>query len=469
MSDCFNVNRKSGLCFERVPEQYCKDASCESFGIIRDENLSLSREEEGPRYTILEGENLLGLDLLIKSGLKSTIDLIFVDPPYNTGNPLRFHDNFGEGLAGHVEWLSQIERRIRLGYELLSSTGVMVVCIDDIELAYLRLLLDDVFGEENFIATVVVDGAVKNNARLVSTGHDYMLFYSKNLRLAHKQGMRWREPKQGVTELLTYRDKLLSQDLTHTQRRTLIEKWLKANKHNIAPGLLNYRYLDTEGNLYRKGDLSIRNGRHFYNIPHPVTKKPVKIPLRGWAWKESTMLAKIAAGEVLFGKDETTIPVLKRVLKQDNLTQVPRSYMRVDKSRAYRELSQIIGRGKFDYPKDLSVVTHWLGMITTPNSIVLDFYAGSGTTGHAVALLNGFDGGNRRAILITNNEEADGSANGIAREVTAPRMKAALTGEWVVGKREGLPGSLEYYRLVCSCSIDKENGVEQGAKMLLAD
>lgn len=429
--------------------------------------------------TLIEAENLAGLSALQLTHA-GAVDLIYIDPPYNTGNKDFVYndartssmddvldedgnkltvDDYERTLDGNVRsvgkddperhslWLSFMEKRLWLAKHLLSESGVIFVSIDDNEQARLKLLMDEVFGEENFIANMVYDGGLKNNSRFISSGHDYILIYARNQQSLIEHDIRWRESKRGIDLFLEFITTELAQ-IPRDKKQFVLRKWIKENEDYVDKGLRAYRFVDEEGNVYTSDNLaSPTRSKNRYTVLHPVTGKPVKLPAPGWRITEQVFRELQQQGKILFGKDETTVPRYKRVLgANENIDQVARSYFWQDRSIATAELQDILGPDEFQFPKHVSVIKRLIKLAASPDAVILDFFAGSGTTAHAVAELNAEDGGNRSCILITHGDE---NGKNIAEDVTAERMKRVLSGEnWADGKEhDPLPGELNYYRL----------------------
>lgn len=432
---------------------------------------SVNKNNTEPNHLLIEGDNISSLTLLQETHA-GKVDVIYIDPPYNTGNnDFVYNDRYVSSDDGfsHSKWLSFMRPRLELARTLLKDTGVIFVSIDDNEQAYLKVLMDTVFGEQNFVANIVWDGGLKNNSRFVSVGHDYMLVYAKSKSTLIKNNVVWREEKKGLRLFKDFIHDLQSSDENTGEKQKKLRQWLRAQKilDTLDKGLLAYNMVDDDNNVFRIDNISAPsgNGAH-YEILHPVTQKPVKQPSRGWAYSEATMKQKIANNEIAFGKDEATVPQVKRVLSDDgaNDTQVVRSYFWAERSNANKALQSLLGKNVFNFPKDVNVLKRWISLVSSKNAVVLDFFAGSGTTGQAVAELNKEDGGIRQAILCTNNFEQDGSANGIARDITAERMKRVLTGEnWADGKeRAPLPGNLQYYRVDFKSKPESDEELVEG-------
>lgn len=437
---------KYGLIWEDHPEhieermKYNRPVLCEEKEL---------RIDSGYGYTnniLMEGDNLASLLAMREAGKK--VDVIYIDPPYNTGNEFVYNDKIvdKEDSFKHSKWLSFMEKRLKVARDLMTDDGVIFVSIGDDEQANLKLLMDEVFGEENFISNVIYDGSLKNNSRFISNGHDYMLIYVKNKELLIENDVIWREEKQGLDLIFNFLDTLNKHG--YQGDKTLdLKLFLKDNNSSLGKGLMAYNnieFYNGEYRVYTSGDLSAPGGKGGdYDVYHPVTQKKVKKPKSGWRYSKATMDEKLQNNEILFGATEDKIPRFKRVLsKHDNIRQVARSYFWEERSTANKELNTIMGGKSFDFPKHVNVIKRWIKLVTNnnKNAKVLDFFAGSETTGHAVLELNKEDGGHRQFILCTNNE------NNICRDVTYERLRRVINGYTTPkGKEvEGLPANLMY-------------------------
>jgi len=396
-------------------------------------------------HLLIEGDNLHALACLQYTHA-GAVDVVYIDPPYNTGKEFRYNDRLvGEDDEWrHSKWLSFMDRRLRLAHSLLKDTGVVLISIDDHEQAHLKLLCDQVFGPTNFVAQLVWQGGRKNDSRFVSIGHDYVLVYARSKQALLDNDVRWRERKEGFDEILAAGRRCWAQS-SHdaTAATALLKAWFKAlPAGHPARAHKHYNHIcDRTGKVFFPADISWPGGGGpTYDVLHPKTGNPVAKPSRGWVYSTPERMAEmVAVGRVLFGADESKVPTRKSYLEEID-SQVPNGFFERDRRAANKELAAIIGKGRFQFPKNVDVLARWLKIVASPDAVVLDFFAGSGSTGHAVTALNAADGGTRQAILVTNNE------NDICTTVTHPRMKAVLTGEWADGKHDPLPGALRYYR-----------------------
>ena len=434
---------------------------------------STGRVERGgdkPFHAVINAENFHALRALHFTH-HAKVDCIYIDPPYNTGGDLTYNDKrvAREDANRHSKWLSFMERRLKLAKELLTPTGVIIAAIDDNEHAYLKLLMDKVFGESNFIANVVWQGGRKNDSRYVSVGHDYMLVYAKSQEALRANGVVWREEKPDLDLVLSTAEQVWADtggDQDDASR--LIRLWYRGDGRGVDPGLKMYTLFDENGELFRADNLSSSSGANRkYDITHPTTKQPVRVPNRGWSASKEVMQGWIDDDLIVFGEDHTTVPGFKRYLKEST-NQVPTSVFDLYRNSSVKALTSLLGEKRFDFPKDTTVLARWIGIVTgnTPDAVILDFFGGSGSTMHAVMEMNAADGGRRQCVLVTNNEvnaatekaliraghrkgTPEWDAQGIHARVTRPRIETVVTGVREDGSHysEGLSENVEFFDL----------------------
>ncbi|MBN6811533.1 site-specific DNA-methyltransferase [Kocuria indica] len=403
----------------------------------------------------IEGDNLDALKLLQESYL-AKVKLIYIDPPYNTGNDeFVYPDDYSEGAEEHLvrsgqvndagerlrsnpdsngrhhsDWLSMMWPRVQLARNLLASDGFLVAAINDREHGNLRLLLDQTFGAQNFIADVVWQGGRKNDAQFLSPSTDYMLIYARDM--AALDAVRWREPKPGVDSILKAGRaawEAAGHDPEAASRR-LRQWWASLPSDDPRRGSQHYNQVDGEDG--RPGEVFFGDNMRKpaptstsrYDIIHPVTGKPVNMHPNGWAYAPENMKRLLAEGRVKFGPDETTRPTMKRYLDETSTqTVMPTFY--ADRRSASNRLAQLLGESIFDYPKDEQVLARWISLVTEndPEALVLDFFAGSGSTGHAVMDLNARDGGQRRYILVQLGEPIEHTSYATIADVSRERLR----------------------------------------------
>lgn len=365
---------------------------------------------------LIEGDNLEVLKLLQKS-YYSKVKLIYIDPPYNRDKDFIYPDRFSEGLQEylkfsgqvddqgkqlttnvetsgryHSKWLDMMFPRLFLGRNLLTEDGFIVVSIDDKELANLRLLMNEVFGEENAIATLVFDRNRKNDANLFSVGHEYMLVYARNQAFLKSLNLVLRAPKEGVDEIRDLFDTLRKKhnddwELVASEIREFYETF---EEDDPRTPLARYTNVDEQGPYRTDGDPSWPGGGGpDYEVLHPLTGLPCKVPSRGWVWPtRERMQEEIDKGLIVFGANEKTIPSVRRNLF-DKDEQVMRSVIFSYAQKASQDFAKVFdGLNVFDNPKSFLDLRKIVEYLTAPGDLVVDFFAGSGTTAHAVILAN---------------------------------------------------------------------------------
>lgn len=358
---------------------------------------------------ILEGDNLHSLRLLEKTHA-GRIDFIYIDPPYNTGNKdFIYDDTYVSADDGyfHSKWLSFMAKRLLSAKSLLSDEGIILISIDDTEYANLKLLCDEIFSERNFMGTFiwksrqVVDS---RNRTHISNDHEYILAYSQNIDLASLLG------------------KEVSKDKYSNPDNDPRGIWMS----NSILGLAN---AEQRPNLH-------------YDLVDPATGIVYPCnPSTGWRFSKDTMAQKIAEGRILFPSKKNGRPREKKFFNEISSKYTGLSTVLPDTVgytlNGSREIIQILGNRAFDFPKPVSLIQFLIAQCLNPNAIILDFFAGSGTTGHAILKQNAEDGGHRSFILCTNNE------NNICEEVTYERIQKVING---YGNTAGIPTNLKYYR-----------------------
>lgn len=385
--------KKYGLVWEEHSEKVDEMLEHNIPIFVEDERRKITANENGTYNFLLEGDNLHSLKLLEKTH-KGKIDVIYIDPPYNTGNKDFIYDDcFVDKTDGyaHSKWLSFMEKRLNIARELLSDEGVIFISIDDNEQAQLKLLCDNIFGEDNFIGEYIKQSKVGggNDSKFIVKEHEYCECYSKNIKVVSPMNIK------------------------HS------EEYLK-----------RYKEID-------------ENGRYFWDtFARPGLKNPIVYDIiasdgskihNGWIRSEERFLREYNEGKIRITKKkngEWSVQ-FKQYLNVNGKT--PRS-MTMDfggTTEGDSELKTIFDKKVFSYPKSIKFLLTLISTVSAKDITVLDFFAGSGTTGHAVMQLNKEDGGHRKYILCTNNE------NNICEEVTYQRLKNI---------QEDLPHNLKYYK-----------------------
>lgn len=425
---------------------------------------------EDPAHVVINGENFHALEMLGYTHPES-VDLIYIDPPYNTGNKTwQYNDHYvGEQDSfRHSKWLSFMERRLTLAKKLLKPTGVIIVAIGDEEHHRLRMLMDQVFGDNNFISDVVWQGGRKNDSLYISNGADYMLVYARNVTSLDETGVHWREEKAGLHEVLEA-GRGAWEESGHDDKvaTSLMRRWFKEQpKESPVRALSRNVYFLPDGTLCRDDNISKPGDwGYYYDVLHPLTGKAVPTPERGWVFQESTMTRSIAEGRIIFRDDHTKPISVKRALAS-TAGIVPQSVFDRQRTHSGRHLQNIFGDKRFPFPKDHEVLMRWIRLAASKDAVILDFFGGSGTTAEAVIRLNAEDQGTRQCILVTNNELAakddaalrkaghspgaiEYEAQGVFHNVTKPRIETVVTGVRQDGSAysDGLPANVEFLEL----------------------
>ncbi len=380
-----------------------------------------SLEFDLAKNIVIEGDNLEVLKLLQKSYL-GKIKLIYIDPPYNTGNEFIYPDNFSESLETylqysgqsdpegrkfstnaetdgrfHSKWLSMIYPRLFLARNLLTESGVIMVSIDDHEVTSLRKVLDEIFGEENFLGCIIWKGATDNNPTQIATEHEYILCYGRSREAISEP---WKNSEEDAKNVLLNEFSKIeksSQNLEEIQRR--IRTFIKSNKEALT-AVTHYDRVDKRG-LYT-GSRKVHNpkpGGYQYDVVHPANKKVCSPPVNGYRYPKDRMDQLISEDKILFGDDETQIVQIKEYL-QDYAGKLS-SVINLDSRTGSNELESIFEIQKlFPNPKPVALLKSLFDFVLKPDDTVLDFFAGSGSSGQAVLDLNFKDKGQRKFILV---------------------------------------------------------------------
>lgn len=384
---------------------------------------------------IIEGDNFQVLTSL-RSQCVGKVDVVYLDPPYNLGkddfrySDKRFHDPdaedddatyvTNEDGGRHTKWLNFMAPRLYMLKQMMhDGRGVIFVSINDVELFRLGLLMDEIFGENNRVGIIVWKGATDNNPTRIAAEHEYILCYAK---AKDKLPPQWSNPDNEAKALMleTYRQlKAEASSLVELQRT--FAAFVKQEKDALGD-LARYRHVDANGPYVARRNLD-NPGKpgHSYDVLHKETGKPCAKPRWGWRFSEERMRELIAQDRIIFGRDETKIPELKVYLEE---VEFPlRSVITLDSRAASNELEVLFGRRDvFKNAKPVDLIELLLSYTTHKDSLILDAFAGSGTTGEAVLRLNQRDGGSRRFILI---EEGRGEDT-YARTLTMERIKRAI-------------------------------------------
>lgn len=383
--------------------------------ILPDEEHNAKPENAASENIYISGDNLDGLKHLLKS-YSGNVKCIYIDPPYNTGTDgFVYNDSFNftveelskklsideeqakrildltkRGSASHSAWLMFMYSRLQLARDLLKKDGVIVIAIDDNEFHSLKMICDEIFGEENFISSMVWSAGRKNDSTFISNSHEYMLCYFRDKAKMLSDKAEWRTRKEGLDDIYAYYDKIKkAHSNDYDTMQVKLRDWYTSLDDNMAAKRhSHYKCINSVG-IYFSSDISWPGGGGpKYEVLHPVTKRPCKIPERGWVYPtKERMLEVIEQNLVHFGPDETTVPCSITYLK-DNEYEVPYSVFYKDGRAATKRLKNLLGEGVFTNPKDEEILSKLIRFMTDNNSIVVDFFSGSASTAHAVFLEN---------------------------------------------------------------------------------
>lgn len=387
---------------------------------------------------LLEGDNLHSLQLLEKTH-KGRIQMIYIDPPYNTGNKdFTYDDMLIDGMDGyrHSKWLSFIALRLKLAKALLTEEGLIFISIDDNEMANLKLLCDEIFGEVNYVANIIVKSNPRGSQskKEIASVNEYILVYAKDIRYSAIIGHKLTDDM--VSEYKCSDAKGAYRLLGLRQRGGF---WRASER----PNLFYPFYVNT-----KNASISLIEDKSHNTAIYPI--QPSTGEKGTWRWskeKAEKEIELLVAKEVKRGQKIVWDIYQKDYMGSDGGIRRTKAKSlwdekEVNYQNAANELKDIFGISPFTYAKPSYLIKRAMEMIDfSKNSIVLDFFAGSGTTAQAVLELNKEDGGQRKFILCTNNE------NNICEEITYQRIKTVITGKRQDGSEysEGIPANLKYY------------------------
>ena len=426
--------------------------------VLKDETIPTGADSEGKPYCssgskdwdttenlYIEGDNLEVLKLLQESYL-GKVKMIYIDPPYNTGNDFIYADDFMRSQEEeneqmgmydedenrlfkntdtngrfHSDWCSMIYSRLMLARNLLTDDGVIFISIDDNEQENLKKICNEVFGAANFLACLLWEKTRKNDARFFSSGHEYMLVFAKSTANLIDKNIYFREDKPGAAEIYA---EYLELQRKYGTNFAKMQEGLQAfynslPKEHPAKKLSRYNKVDENG-VWRDDNMSWPGGKGpSYDVIHPITGKPCAVPPGGWRYSSpEKMQAMIKAGKVVFREDETLPPIKKTYLvrkpgknadlEDENIgKQVMGTYFYRSYLQSSIVMEELLGKGVFEYPKDHEIIKRMINYVTSQDAIVLDFFSGSASTAHAVMQLNAEDGGHRKFIMVQLPEPCD--------------------------------------------------------------
>lgn len=415
---------------------------------------------------LVQGDNLEALKALTPY-YAGEVKCIYIDPPYNTGNEGWVYNDAvaspeikawlgsvvgkeADDLSRHDKWLCMMYPRLNLLKDFLKPEGAIAVSIDENEISSLLMLMDEIFGRQNRVGTMVWQKGKKGDSKLLPTVHEYIVIYARNKALLTEREVKWRRRKAGADEVLAHYQ-TIREDLypDHDAIRAEMMKWYRSlAKDDPRKSHKHYNWSDDRG-LYFAADFAGpddgRESRPRYDIRHPKTQKPCKMPSTGWRWEEDT--TKLALAEVParihFGKTHATIPCRKSYLFEVDKEPLQSVFYK-DGRAATLQVEGLLGAGAFQFPKDVDVLVDLLSILTEDGDLILDSFAGSGSTGHAIFKMNAMGKPKRRFILVEMDENT-------ASQKTAKRLSLAIEGykEQVKPFRqvEPLGGGFRYCRL----------------------
>lgn len=430
--DALKNRKKLGLVWEDNPENVILRCQRELPVLEEVKSLEISKDENLPTNLLIEGDNYHSLSVLNYTHA-GKIDVIYIDPPYNTGaKDWIYNNDYVDSNDGfrHSKWLSMMANRLRLAKNLLSSDGIICVAIDHYELFNLGCLMDNIFGEKNRIGTICIRhhprGRTQSN--FFSTTHEYSLFYGKDI--------------SQITTDFRFAENSDEEEVSFIRSRG--DSFPEKRPNLFYPIFYNPNTkeikLDKENNDFIEILPENNNG------------------MRIWSLVKESFLQELQSGKIFVKKNKNSYQVFRRIVREKFKATTMWTDARYDaNNHGTKILKKIFNNKKdkmFDFPKSIYTVLDILKITTKKDSIVLDFFAGSGTTGHAVSLLNKEDGGNRQFILCNKNEDKNDdikiSKNNdkpkIAREVCYPRIKAVINGHKNLPKITGISSNLRYFK-----------------------
>jgi len=453
--------KKYGIVWEDKPEQVALLCKEKLPVLVEEKSKEIVTDKEKPNHILIEGDNYHALSVLNYTH-KGKIDVIYIDPPYNTGaRTWKYNNDYvdKEDQWRHSKWLSFMEKRLKLAKNLLSEKGFLICAIDDNELFSIGLLLDEIFGEDNRVGLVTVlhNPKGRNFTKWFSANSEYMLVYAKNASVASFNEVTIDEEIRETFNLVDekgrhYRLEPLMRSRTETLRENKPGFWYPIY---VSKDLKHTTLKPIQG--YHKVFPIASNGKEatWINLPGTFEGKN----------KERVIVAKMENGKV---------QIYRKFYEQQIFKNVWTDKKYQSEFHGTNVLKELIGKNIFEYPKSVWLVTDILKITSKMNSVVLDFFAGSGTTGHAILELNKEDKGNRKFILCTNNENNNGNGGGgIAEEVCYPRVKKVIQNLEKESKGKlvkNMPGNLKYFKTdfvdAGSSDRNKRKMVDKSTEML---
>ena len=419
-----DAKKHYGLVWEedKVPEKVVQDC-LEKTAVLKEvKKKNINADVDLPENILIEGDNYHALKVLAETH-KAAVDLIYIDPPYNTGKKedFMYNDKYVDidDSYRHSKWLSFMHKRLTLAATLLNKKGAIFISIDDTEIAQLKILCNQIFSEDNFVAQFIRKNKTGSghDSSQVAVEFDYMLCYAKN-----KASLKFEK------ETL---------DVENDPKYKLVDKHIKHR------GKYYLRDLDYKGSYSPSLDYEVIMPDGSISLPGGKQGKP-----NTWRWNKEKVEWGKATDFIVFkkGKDKwkAYIKQYQFVDNENNIRQrkLPhRAIIKFLNAEGSRELNSIVQQNTFRFPKPVGLILFCINLFADKNITVLDFFAGSGTTGHAVLQANDNDAGNRKFILCTNNE------NNICETVTYPRIQKVIKGYELNGEKiPGIDAGLKYYK-----------------------
>ena len=421
----------------------------------------------------IEGDNLDALKLLQETYL-GKVKMIYIDPPYNTGNDFIYEDDFSQnadeylGNSGqfdkegnrlvqntesngrfHTDWLNMIYPRLRLAKDLLTGDGVIFISIDGHEYAALYQLCCEIFNQNNYLGTIIWKNVTDNNPSQIAEEHEYILCFAKNTTYVKSV---WKSSISLYKDILiTIGEKFNSQYEDKEKMQAEYTKWFRDNKAQLGP-LDRYKYIDA-GGVYT-GSQSVHNpgrGGYHYDVIHPVTHKPCKEPLMGYRFPEETMSKMLEEGKILFGKDENKIIELK-VYAKDFLDKLSSVFELDGRIGAY-DLKTLFGEKPiFSNPKPVEILSRLISFIVSESDTILDFFSGSASIAEAVMVHNSLQKQKIKYICVQFPEDLD-----VAIKTATKKSKETMTNAIKLLEKLGKPHNI--------CEIGEERIRRAGKKI----
>lgn len=419
--------KKFGLVWEDKPENVVEQCKYE-FPVLEEVKArAINKIIDKPTNLIIEGDNYHSLSVLNYTHA-GKIDVIYIDPPYNTGaKTWRYNNDYvdADDAFRHSKWISFMRHRLKIAKNLLTERGFLICAIDANELFSVGLLLDELFEEHNRVGLVTVlhNPKGRNFTKWFSANSEYMLVYAKNASAAAFNDVAIDDEVKNSFNLTDKKGK-----------RYRLEPLMRSRTETLRKNKPAFWYP-----IYVSKDLKevTRKKKRGYYVVYPIASNGKEAT---WINLPETFDEKNENGTFIAKKERGRIYIYRKFYEQQIFKNVWVDQKYQSEFHGTNLLKKLLGKNIFEYPKSLYLIEDILKITTKTTSIILDFFAGSGTTGHAVLRLNRDDGGTRQFILCTNNE------NDIAEDVTYPRIKKAINGVRGLPKITGFKENVRYFR-----------------------